>query len=40
MQKMLDEVKEVAEKIRSHEESSKQSAFNAQRHEKEAEISK
>jgi tetratricopeptide (TPR) repeat protein len=40
MQGMLDEVKEVAEKIRLHEESAKQSAFNAQRHEKDAEISK
>lgn len=40
MQKMLDEVKKVAEKIRLHEESAKQSALNAQRHEEEAEISK
>ncbi len=40
MQGMLDEVKEVAEKIRLHEESAKQSALNAQQHEKDAEISK
>lgn len=40
MQGMLDEVKDVAEKIRLHEERAKQSALNAQRHEKEAEISK
>ncbi|AEJ00367.1 hypothetical protein Nit79A3_0487 [Nitrosomonas sp. Is79A3] len=37
---MLDVVKEVAEKIRLHEGSAKQSALNAQRHEKKAEISK
>lgn len=40
MQGMLDEVKEVAEKIRLHEENAKQSALNAQQHEKDAEISK
>lgn len=40
MQGMLDEVKEVAEKIRLHEESAKQSVVNTQRHEKDAEISK
>ena len=40
MQKMLDEVKEVAEKIRSLEESAKQSALNALWHERDAEKSK
>lgn len=36
MQRMLDEVKEIAEKIRSHEESAKQSANNTQQYEHKA----